>query len=284
VTLAVPGVRGPLFQLLHIDDAAQADPIMDDGTVLGHTNLRITAQAAPPRPVLQARPVKLTANGFLSWALLDRQSGAISGSSNYTTEANTTESMIKAWIASDYLRLLGAKQPTAQRLAVLSRMIRDSDDKAAQDIYRVDGGNAVIRRAISTCGLTDSTIRSGWWSGTKVTARDAVRLGLCVADGRAAGPRWTNWILAEMRQVRGPVTLEPSGGRWGIVDGLPPDVGKQLAIKNGWTMLYADGQWHVNCLAIDDDWVLAVLTRYPGQLGKQYGAGLCKQVTQQLAA
>jgi hypothetical protein len=30
--------------------------------------------------------------------------------------------------------------------------------------------------------------------------------------------------------------------------------------------------------------VLAVLTRYPGQLGKQYGAGLCKQVTQQLAA
>jgi hypothetical protein len=132
------------------------------------------------------------------------------------------------------------------------------------------------------CGLTDSTIRSGWWSGTKVTARDAVRLGNCVADGRAAGPKWTGWILNEMRQVRGDVSEEPEGGHWGIVDGLPPDLGKDVAIKNGWTMLYADGQWHLNCLAIHDDWVLAVLTRYPSKMGKAYGAGLCKEVTQQL--
>jgi hypothetical protein len=281
--LAVPAVRGTVVELLHLaDDAARAEPIMADGRVVGHTNLRITAQPAPPQPALQARPVKVTANGFFSWALLDRQTGAIDGSSNHTAGTNTTESMIKAWIASDYLRVLGNKKPTTQRLAQLTRMIRDSDDKAAQDIYRVNGGNSVIRRAISTCGLTDSTIRPGWWSGTKVTARDAVRLGLCVADGRAAGPKWTSWVLAEMRQVRGPVTLEPSGGRWGIIDGLPPEMAAEVSIKNGWTMLFADGQWHVNCLAIHADWVLAVLSRYPQQLGKQYGAGLCKQVTQQL--
>jgi hypothetical protein len=28
--------------------------------------------------------------------------------------------------------------------------------------------------------------------------------------------------------------------------------------------------------------VLSVLTRYPGKLGKQYGADVCKQVTQEL--
>src|SRR3712207_9386241 len=67
--------------------------------------------------------------------------------SNHTTGSNTTESMIKAWIAADYLRGLGAKQPSGTRFAQLTRMIRDSDDKAAQDIYRVGGGNAVIRRS-----------------------------------------------------------------------------------------------------------------------------------------
>ena len=41
-------------------------------------------------------------------------------------------------------------------------MIRDSDDDDAQDIYRIDGGNRVIGRAMSVCGLTDSRIRPGW--------------------------------------------------------------------------------------------------------------------------
>jgi hypothetical protein len=78
------------------------------------------------------------------------------------------------------------------------------------------------------------------------------------------------------------VAQEPNGGRWGIIDGLPAELAQQTAIKNGWTLLYEDGKWHLNCLAIHPDWILAVLTRYPGSLGKQYGAGLCKQVTQQL--
>jgi hypothetical protein len=281
--VAVPAVRDGLVDALHLhDDPADASPVLADGRLPGHTNLRITAQAAPPLPALAPAPVNVPTNWFMSWALLDRHTGNMVGSPNYTTGTNTTESMIKAWISSDYLRSLGDKQPSQQRLAELTRMIRDSDDDAAQDIYRINGGNAVIKRAITTCGLTDSTIRSGWWSGTKVTARDAVRLGNCVADGRAAGPKWTGWVLNEMRQVRGDVSEEPNGGHWGIVDGLPPDLAKDVSIKNGWTMLYADGQWHVNCLAIHDDWVLAVLTRYPSQQGKAYGAGLCKQVTQQL--
>lgn len=284
-SLAVPTIREGVVTALRLgDNAAGATPIMADGRVMGHTNLRIAAQPAPPQPALAARPVTVSASGFFSWALLDRQTGTMAGSANYTTGTNTTESMIKAWITSDYLRTLGDKKPTPQRLAQLTRMIRDSDDKAAQDIYRVGGGNTVIRRAISICGLTDSVIRPGWWSGTKVTARDAVRLGQCIADGRAAGPKWTEWVLNEMRQVRGGLDVEPSGGRWGILDGLPPELAREVSIKNGWTMLFADGMWHVNCLAIHEDWVLAVLSRYPGNLGKAYGASLCKQVTEQLVS
>jgi hypothetical protein len=129
--------------------------------------------------------------------------------------------------------------------------------------------------------MTSTKMLSGYWAYTQVTAQDAVRLGLCVADGRAAGPG-TPWILSEMRQVRGGITPTESGGRWGIVDGLPDELAQETSIKNGWTMIYADGNWHLNCLAINPDWILAVLTRYPGSLGKAYGANVCKQVTQQL--
>jgi hypothetical protein len=40
------------------------------------------------------------------WALLDTESGEVSGSANLATRTNTVESMIKPWIASDYLRRL----------------------------------------------------------------------------------------------------------------------------------------------------------------------------------
>ena len=49
---------------------------------------------------------------FFSWALLDRKTGKISGSPNMTA-TSSTESMIKAWIVSDYLRQLGDKEPPA---------------------------------------------------------------------------------------------------------------------------------------------------------------------------
>jgi hypothetical protein len=74
------------------------------------------------------------------------------------------------------------------------------------------------------------------------------------------------------------------GGRWGIIDGLPAEIRAQgpVSIKNGWTLINADGQWHLNCLAITDKWVLAVLMRYPGKHGLDYGAQVCARTASQL--
>jgi hypothetical protein len=126
---------------------------------------------------------------------------------------------------------------------------------------------------VDVCGLTETSVFDGWWSRTEVSARDAARLGACVTDGRAAGPKWTSWILGEMRQVRGE-------GRFGIVQGLPAEVASRIPIKNGWTVV--GDEWHVNCMAVVDRYVLAVLTRYPERLGVAYGAGICRGVTTQL--
>jgi hypothetical protein len=248
-----------------------------------------TPPPPPPPPTLAPQPVSAKVNGFLSWALLDRKSGRINGSRNIAA-TNTTESMIKIWLVSDFLRRTAEKRakPSAERLKQASVAIRDSNDNAAQSLYAAGGRNAVVKRMIKICKLTDTKIYSGWWSRTRISARDAVRLGACVADGRAAGPQWTKWVLAEMRSVRGTTAkrdqkLKSGGGRWGIIDGLPPEIIEQgVAIKNGWTAIGSDGMWHVNCLAVGREWVLAVLMRYPVGQGLAYGAGVCKQVTAQL--
>lgn len=273
VALVVPNARSKVWQWLGRGDTPPV--ISPSGKVEGHPSLRMAQQMPPPKPLLMAQPVTVNTTDFYSWALLDRLTGSIAGSANYVSGTNSTESMIKAWISADYLRRLGSQKPSQERLDELTRMIRDSDDSAAEDIYRLDGLNAVIQRLISTCGLTDTKLVDGWWSKTTVSARDAVRLGLCIADGRAAGPAWTGWLLNEMRQVRGE-------GRFGIIEALPPDVVKLTSIKNGWTRLYADSTWRVNCLAIHDDWVLAVLIRYPASQSLRHGADICKSVTQQL--
>ncbi|WP_406038832.1 hypothetical protein OG799_26890 [Micromonospora sp. NBC_00898] len=272
----------------------------------GAQNVPAPAPTTPPPPTLAAGPVSVNFNGeFFSWALMDRQTGEISGAKNMTS-TNSTESMLKTWIVSDYLRQLGDKQPTPALKTWASKAIRDSNDIGANKVYAAAGGSykpqpngkpdPVIQRAIKICGLTDTersgppapAMYNGWWSFTRMSPRDAVRLGDCIADGKAAG-KWTKWVLNEMANVRGSVKDQQDtsgGGKWGIIDGLPAEIKAQgpVSIKNGWTRLVYDGNWHVNCLAVTDKWSLAVMMRYPAttSLSPSYGAKVCASVATQL--
>jgi hypothetical protein len=100
-------------------------------------------------------------------------------------------------------------------------------------------------------------------------------MGRCIGDGRAAGAKWTPWLLNEMRNVR--------VGRLGIIEALPPAVAKQTAIKNGW-INKSDGKWHINCMAIGDTWVLGVMLVYPLARGEGHGWDVCESITKQLMA
>ncbi|MGC9671496.1 serine hydrolase [Planosporangium sp. 12N6] len=235
-----------------------------------------TATPAAAQPLLRAASVTMPAAVFRSWALLDTRTGKLSGSDTIAATSDTL-SMVKAWLAADHLRLAAQRRerPSTERLDELSIMIRDSDNEAAEDIFRRNGGTASIQRLIRTCGLTDSSAVPGRWSETRMSARDAVRMGACLADGRAAGPQWTSWVLDEMRRVRG-------DGRFGIVKALPAEAAAKTAIKNGWLLRDTDGLWHVNCLAVGDGWALAVMLRYQPSLGFPYGGAVCEQVTRQL--
>ncbi|MFC7243535.1 serine hydrolase [Catellatospora aurea] len=249
-----------------------------------------SARAAErPSRSLTAGRVNLAFTGdFIGYAMLDRHTGELIASRN-ATQTSSTESMIKVWLVADHLRRAAesGQTVTPQELADASAAIRHSDDRAAQALYLSGGGNEVVQRMIDICGLTDTTLFDQWWSRTQMSPRDAVRLAQCVADGTAAGPTWTSWVLSEMRQVTGTTAAEEQfattgGGRWGIIDGVPDTLARTLAIKNGWTAIGADSNWHLNCLAISDDWIMNVMTRYPVENGLQYGADVCASVARQL--
>jgi hypothetical protein len=246
----------------------------DGGATTGPT----PTPTPPPLPFRAANVTvdSVSTQGFLSWALLDRRSGEIVGSANMTATTDTA-SMVKAWLASDYLRRAeeAGQTPSASRMADLEAMIRDSDNDAADRTYNANGKTASIDRLISMCGLTESKSVPGLWSNTIISARDTVRMGACIGDGKAAGDKYTPWVLDMMRKVR-------DVGDFGIRKALPVAQQAQVAIKNGWLLRDEDGDWHTNCLAIGDTWVLSVMQRYPGQgnydADFQHTAGVCQKV------
>lgn len=220
---------------------------------------------------------------FLGWAMHDRKTGKVIGDNMDKT--SSTESMIKTWLVADFLRR--NPHPGADRLAQAREAIRWSDDGAAQGLYEANGGNESIERMITTCGMVDTSVYDGWWSRTQMSPRDALKLGECLAEGTAAGPQWTPWLLSEMRHVEGTTKAEDQqatrgGGRWGIIDGVPAANADEVALKNGWTPILADGNWHLNCLAFTDEWTISVMMRYPSEQGLQYGAGICEDISRRL--
>jgi hypothetical protein len=221
--------------------------------------------------------------GFLSWAYLDRSTGEIVGSANMADPTDTA-SMIKAWIAADYLRLAAQKgtTPPADAMNDLTTMIRDSDNDSADRIVAAVGGtNASVGRLITMCQLTESKAVDNAWSNTIVSARDTVRMGACIADGRAAGAQWTPFILDTMRSVKGE-------GDFGIRKAFPAAQQPSIAIKNGWVLRDEDGIWHTGSLAISDTWVMAVMQRYPSHgnwdTDVAHLDSVCQAVVRQLTA
>jgi hypothetical protein len=203
---------------------------------------------------------------WISWALLDRRTGSVRQSDN-AAEVSPTASMIKAWLVADHLRLHGPDER-------LSTIIRDSANEPAWEIYAKLGRERSIQRLIAMAGLTDSAAGEDL-SMTLMSARDAVRMGKLLADGAAAGREWTGWLLDEMRAVHGI-------GDFGIRHAFPEAIRRSIAIKNGWEIRNAEGQWNVNCLAVDDAWIMAVLTRYSSSLSLRYGSEMCIELAVKL--
>lgn len=229
-----------------------------------------SAAPVPSPPVWLVEP----AGAFVGWAIAEYGDGGVTTlTSENGSGLSTTASMIKVWIAADYLRRTAeaGRHPTLARLAELSQIIRDSDNALTQTIFEELGAHASIERLIDICDLPHARAYANRWSNTQLSPADAALLGVCIADGRAAGPVWTDWLLHEMRLVRGT-------GDFGIRDALPEQQRSVVAIKNGWVVRADQRSWHVNCLAIGETWTMGVMTRYPAYLGYEHGAEMCRSL------
>jgi hypothetical protein len=194
---------------------------------------------------------------WTSWALADLGAGELTGSANLA-EPTPAASMVKAWLAADYLTRFGMHP-------ALESIVADSANEPAWELFAELGRERSIERMIEVCGLTDSAPGADL-SLTLMSARDTVRLGRAIANGTAAGS-WTSWLLSAMKSVRGT-------GDFGIRHAFSPAHRGEISVKNGWEKRNEISEWNVNCLAIGDSWTMAVLTRYPAELPLSHGAAI----------
>jgi hypothetical protein len=250
--------------------------------VPGAATERVAGRPSPAAPVGAAvapdvftagvaTPHEADEDLWLSWSLVDTARDRRVGSANSDTERTNSESSIKAWIAADYLRAAHAegRAVTSDEQADISAAVRRSDNAAAQRLYRALGGDAMLRDLRTVCGVTVTTTVPGYWSLTQISAVDATAIFACVLRTAPDLPGGQD-LLTDLRSV------EPDDA-FGIKAALPPTT--TVSLKNGWMPHSTTGKWNVNCVAAWDDYVLAVLTRYPVDRPLAYGADVCRDVT-----
>ena len=262
---------------LHVVIVGWAVPRAATEQVAGHPS------AAEPSP---AEPAALVADAFaagvvtpreadedlwLSWSLVDTVRDRRVGSANSGTERTNSESSIKAWIAADYLRVAytEGRTVTSGEQADMAAAVRRSDNAATQRLYHALGGDAMLRDLRAVCGVAVTTSAPGYWSLTQISAVDATRIFACVLRTAPGLPGGAD-LMTDLRNV------DPDDA-FGIKAALPPAT--TVSVKNGWMPHTTTGEWNVNCVAAWDDYVLAVLTRYPVDRPLSYGADVCRDVT-----
>ncbi|CNG47006.1 beta-lactamase class A [Mycobacterium tuberculosis] len=135
------------------------------------------------------------------------------------------------------------------------RMIRESDNNAADALYSAAGGSGGVKKANKSFGLKSTTPFPGSWGSSLTTPADQVRLlsNLVSAKSPVNAPG-----RAYILDLMGSVQREQA---WGVSAAARP--GEKVALKNGWTPVHHQGNgWAVNSVGRvtgrDHDFLIAV--------------------------
>jgi hypothetical protein len=137
------------------------------------------------------------------------------------------------------------------------RMLRQSDDSAAEVFWNRSGGNAIVTRVAARYGLASTRPPSnGRWWNTISTAADLVRYYDMMMSGTGGlPPEQASVILANLAQSA-PLALDGTqpGGvypqRFGIPDGL---FAEPVAVKQGWMCCIGSDWMHLSTGVIGPD-------------------------------
>lgn len=229
-----------------------------------HTPQAPPVQPAAPLPGLDARVKQASADAAASGAeidtvVLDRTTGQIASSG--ANSSFPIASVVKLFIADDLLlqESEGKTTLSPDDRAALDRMLRSSDDSAAQTFWDRSGGVAIIARVKARYGLGGTTAPwNGHWDVTTSTAGDLVRYYDMLLNGSGGlPPEQAEIILGDLAQST-PAGLDGYPQRFGIPDGL---YGEKVAVKQGWFCCWNGGnQLHVSTGVIGPDrrYVMAI--------------------------
>ncbi|MGI8328627.1 serine hydrolase [Actinomadura scrupuli] len=151
-----------------------------------------------------------------------------------------------------------ARQGLSEAERVLAaKMIRYSDNKAANALYRAAGGALGIGLVDQRLGLPHTVPHPESWGATSTCPADQVRLLHALTDpGSPLGAPERRYVLGLMSSVT-------PGQRWGVSAAALP--GDHVATKNGWVPTHRRGVgWAVNSVGRitghGHDFLVAVFT------------------------
>lgn len=236
-------------------------------------------EAPPDEPALaftglsdreqQASAAASTSGADITVAVLDRNTGQLVASGGGTTIA--IASVVKLFIADDLLLQVskGQTQLSSDDRAAFDRMLRSSDDSAAETFWNRSGGSAIINRVVARYGLASTRAPSnGRWFNTISTVGDLVRYyDMMLAGTGGLPPEQANMILANLAASTptAPDGMVPGGvypQRFGIPEGL---FAEPVAVKQGWMCCVGSDWLHLSTGVIGPDrrYVMAISSMQP---------------------
>ncbi|MEU0494293.1 hypothetical protein [Mycobacterium sp. NPDC006124] len=201
--------------------------------------------------------------------VLDRNTGQMVSNGNSTTIA--IASVAKLFIADDLLLQVsqGQTRLSPEDRVNFDRMLRQSDDSAAEVFWYRSGGSKIITRVAARYGLTSTRPpNDGRWWNTISSAADLVRYYDMMMSGTGGlPPEQANVILANLAQSA-PVALDGTqpGGvypqRFGIPEGL---FAEPVAVKQGWMCCIGSDWMHLSTgvIGLDRRYVMVIGSMQP---------------------
>ena len=200
--------------------------------------------------------VSVPSGAKVSAAVLDLDSG---DGAAYGDSAFDTASIVKVDILATLLLKAqdAGRHLTATEKAYATKMIENSDNASASQLWDAIGGAAGLDAANKRFGLTSTEGGDGeLWGLTQTTAADQLALLRQVFGDDS------KLSAASRAYVQGLMKTVESDQRWGVSAAAD---GSRYALKNGWLARSTTGLWDVNSIGRvtvgGTDYLVAVLSK-----------------------
>ncbi|WP_204286691.1 hypothetical protein [Microbispora amethystogenes] len=195
------------------------------------TAARATVQAsAQASAQAAAKPVRVPAGVTAGYSVVDLTTGK-TVAQHLAHHRFRSASVVKILIATDYLERHRSAIPARDR-ALLTPMLRGSDDDAATALWRRGGQGEIVRRMARRIGLSETSpppaAKPGFWGYTAISAADIALVYRYLL--KRAEPRVRDFVLGNLRQA-----WRCASDGFDQHFGIPRAVPRPWAIKQGWS-------------------------------------------------